>query len=190
MTTTLKSRLAPIALNRLSSVPTTILLIFIVASTLISLSYASPVPSTPSVAILPDGVDPNIPGDVGQVDNTAQSNSPLDRRLFSLTSAFQSKMGQLTNPQTHVLLGFSYTGQLAGSQNIGKEFPLDQLYLPGESSSPDELKLLPKASIADPTVSCNILFILLIIDTDLSTLISLGINHEELEGDIFFSTHN
>ncbi|KAJ3739284.1 hypothetical protein DFH05DRAFT_1514750 [Lentinula detonsa] len=120
MTTTLESRLAspPIALSRLNSVPTTILLIFIVTSTLVSLGYASPVPITPSVPILPDGVDQNIPGGVDRVDNTTQSNSPLDRRLFSsltpnLPSAFQSKMGQLTNPQTHVLLGFSYTGQVS-----------------------------------------------------------------------------
>ncbi|KAJ3787768.1 hypothetical protein GGU10DRAFT_348045 [Lentinula aff. detonsa] len=158
MTTTLESRLAspPIALSRLSSVPTTILLIFIVASTLVSLGYASPVPITPSVPILPDGVDQNIPGGVDRVDNTTQSNSPLNRRLFSslitnLPSAFQSKMGQLTNPQTHVLLGFSYTGQLAGTQYLGKEFPLGQLYLPGGSPSTNELKLLPKASIKDDT---------------------------------------
>ncbi|KAJ4467130.1 hypothetical protein C8J55DRAFT_526198 [Lentinula edodes] len=73
----------------------------------------------------------------------------------SRPDVLRSTMGKLTNEKKYVLLGFSYTGQLAGTQHDKSLFPLAQLHLPGlPPSQPGEgegdLMLLQEPSIQDP----------------------------------------
>ncbi|KAJ4484544.1 hypothetical protein C8R41DRAFT_447525 [Lentinula lateritia] len=99
-----------------------------------------------------------IPGRASPVPTSSTSpplHTPLPRWFPRPSILPQSTIGKLTDEKKYVLLGFSYTGQLAGTQHDKSLFPLDQLLLPGlPSPQPGEeegdLMLLQQPSILDP----------------------------------------
>ncbi|GAW10038.1 hypothetical protein LENED_012263 [Lentinula edodes] len=147
---------ALITLGRASPVPTSS-----ASSTTSTSSLVNPTPSTTITTSSLGSYAVNATATAYDDPSEAPLSPSLPRRSIinlprwpSRPDVLRSTMGKLTNEKNYVLLGFSYTGQLAGSQNDKTLFPLDNLHLPGlTQSQPGEgegdLMLLQEPSIQD-----------------------------------------
>ncbi|KAJ3806382.1 hypothetical protein F5876DRAFT_80754 [Lentinula aff. lateritia] len=139
-------------------------LLLLASPTLITLGRASPLPTPPisSTSPISSPVNPSTTAPTHTPTSSSlsslalnttlphpsfdpeEASTPLSPRSLNVTPPtprslnLRSTMGKLTDEKIYVLLGFSYTGQLAGTQHDKSLFPLDQLQLPGLTPTPTQ----------------------------------------------------